>query len=83
MVSDFGNLSETDLEKLSSEYPSLKIRQIDKQNFPVEFFVDEVKGSYLLFDPLGNGILFYNFKLPGGELLEDLKKLLKNSKIGW
>ena len=82
VLSNFDNLSESDLIKLSSEYPNLKIRQIDRQNLPVEFFVDEINGSYLLFDPLGNGILFYNSKLPGGELLEDLKKLLKNSKIG-
>jgi len=42
----------------------------------------ENKDSYILFDPLGNGILLYSPGLPGGELLEDLKKVLKNSKIG-
>jgi hypothetical protein len=38
--------------------------------------------SYILFDPLGNGVLMYDVRLPGGELLEDLKKLLQNSKVG-
>jgi hypothetical protein len=41
-----------------------------------------MKDSYMLFDPLGNGILIYSPELPGGELLQDLKKVLQNSKIG-
>ena len=60
----------------------MKIHKIDKKNIPIKVLSKENKDSYILFDPLGNGILLYSPGLPGGELLEDLKKVLKNSKIG-
>jgi hypothetical protein len=44
---------------------------------------EKLKDSpYILFDPLGNGILIYDSTLPSGELLKDIKKVLQNSKIG-
>ena len=48
-------------------------------NWQLSPFNDEF---YILFDPLGNGILIYDSSLPSGELLKDIKKVLQNSKIG-
>jgi|TARA_Y100001960_G_scaffold322425_1_gene398845 hypothetical protein len=75
-------LSEEEKKQLSKEHPRMKIHKIDKKNTPIKVLSKENKDSYILFDPLGNGILLYSPGLPGGELLEDLKKVLKNSKIG-
>ncbi len=35
-----------------------------------------------IIDPLGNLIMGYQAEQPGGDLLDDLKKLLKASNIG-
>lgn len=78
IISDSYNLSPKESSKLSSEYPQLELFKIKEQNIPHKVSKD----SYMLFDPLGNGILIYSSELPGGELLEDLKKVLQNSKIG-
>ena len=81
-LSQSTELSETDLLKLSKEYPKIKLRKILNIKTSKNIFKEKSNGMYLLFDPLGNGILIYNSKVTGGDLLEDLKKLLKNSKIG-
>ena len=78
LISDSYNLSLQETARLAKEYPRLELFRIPEQNIPSEI----IKDSYMLFDPLGNGILIYSPELPGGELLEDLKKVLKNSKIG-
>ena len=78
IISDSYNLSPKESSKLSSEYPQLELFKIEEQKIPHKVSKD----SYMLFDPLGNGILIYSSELPGGELLEDLKKVLQNSKIG-
>ena len=78
LVSDDYQLSKEENLKLIKEYPRLKIFRIKEKDIPSEVTRD----SYMLFDPLGNGILLYSPELPGGELLEDLKKVLQNSKIG-
>ena len=78
IISDSYSLSPKESSKLSSEYPKLELFKIKEQNIPHKVSKD----SYILFDPLGNGILIYSSELPGGELLEDLKKVLQNSKIG-
>jgi cytochrome oxidase Cu insertion factor (SCO1/SenC/PrrC family) len=78
IISDSYNLSTEESSKLSNEYPRLELFKIKGQNIPHKVSKD----SYILFDPLGNGILLYSSELPGGELLEDLKKVLQNSKIG-
>ena len=75
-------LSKKDLEKISSEYPKLMIASMASLNLPDIVKELNQDGVYILFDPLGNGLMVYTPDLPGGELLEDLKKLLKNSKIG-
>ncbi len=70
-------LNKSQEEKILKEYPSLMRGSIEPEG-NIGLFRD----GYYLFDPLGNGIIFYPSELPGGELLEDLKKLFKNSKIG-
>jgi len=77
-ISDSYNLSLEEASKLSNEYPRLELFRIQEHKIPT----NTPRDSYMLFDPLGNGILIYSSELPGGELLEDLKKVLKNSKIG-
>lgn len=76
------SFEEIDLDKLKEEYPRLYMGNIDSKDLPEELLKLDSEGAYILFDPLGNGFMLYEKSLPGGELLEDLKKLLKNSKIG-
>ena len=76
-ISDSYNLSTEEASKILSEYPRLELFGVQEGKIP-----NILKDSYILFDPLGNGILIYAPELPGGELLDDLKKVLKNSKIG-
>ena len=64
-------------EKLLKEYPAL-LRGTIQAEGNESLFIE----GYYLFDPIGNGIIYYSPELPGGELLEDIKKLLRNSKIG-
>ena len=79
---DASNLSNISLEKIKNEYPLLNIGKIDSVSLP-SVITDKLQESpYILFDPLGNGILIYDSTLPSGELLKDLKKVLQNSKIG-
>ena len=78
LISSSYNLSPQETAKLTKEYPRLELFRILEEDIPQEI----IKDSYILFDPLGNGILIYSPDLPGGELLEDLKKVLQNSKIG-
>ena len=82
VLTDQSELSKESLTKLATEYPRLMVQKINKDNISNNKLLYMYKGSYVLFDPLGNGILLYRSNLTGGELLEDLKKLLKNSKIG-
>ena len=78
LISNSYNLSPQEIARLTKEYPRLELFRIWEEDIPGEI----IKDSYILFDPLGNGILIYSPDLPGGELLEDLKKVLQNSKIG-
>ena len=76
------NLSKGSLDKISEEYPLLNLGSIDLDLVPLPI-TDKLQDSpYILFDPLGNGILIYDSTLPSGELLKDIKKVLQNSKIG-
>ena len=76
------NLSSQSIEKISEEYPSLFIGRIQSELLPLSVSEKLQDSPYVLFDPLGNGILIYDSTLPSGELLEDIKKVLQNSKIG-
>ena len=76
------NLTAASLEKISDEYPLLNIGGIESALLPLSVEEKLKDSPYILFDPLGNGILIYDSTLPSGELLKDLKKVLQNSKIG-
>ena len=81
-LTENANLTEKDIEKLSSEYPRLNLGEVKFEDLPPEAKDGLPYNPYILFDPLGNGVLMYDVRLPGGELLEDLKKLLQNSQVG-
>ena len=76
------NLSTESLEKISEEYPLLNTGNIESNFVPTPISERLKDSPYILFDPLGNGILIYDSSLPSGELLKDIKKVLQNSKIG-
>tara|TARA_B100001146_G_scaffold218531_1_gene224427 strand:- start:20 stop:604 length:585 start_codon:yes stop_codon:yes gene_type:complete len=82
LLTENTTLTEQDLEKLSFEYPMLNLGEVKLENLPQEAKDGMLYNPYILFDPLGNGVLMYDVRLPGGELLEDLKRLLQNSKVG-
>ena len=79
---DTNNLSKESLDKISEEYPLLNLGSIDLDLVPLSVSEKLEDSPYILFDPLGNGILIYDSTLPSGELLKDIKKVLQNSKIG-
>tara|TARA_B100001057_G_C22844283_1_gene948337 strand:+ start:151 stop:735 length:585 start_codon:yes stop_codon:yes gene_type:complete len=76
------NLTKSTLDRITSDYPQLNIGSIQKDLVPDSINVKINDSPYILFDPLGNGILIYDSTLPSGELLKDIKKVLQNSKIG-
>ena len=76
------NLSTESLKKISEEYPLLNTGNIESNFVPIPISERLKDSPYILFDPLGNGILIYDSSLPSGELLKDIKKVLQNSKIG-
>jgi hypothetical protein len=76
------NLSSQSIEKITEEYPLLNTGTIQPELLPLSVSEKLQDSPYILFDPLGNGILIYDSTLPSGELLEDIKKVLQNSKIG-
>ena len=76
------NLSNQSIKKISEQYPLLNTGIIKVDLLPLSVTKKLQDSPYILFDPLGNGILLYDSTLPSGELLEDIKKVLQNSKIG-
>jgi hypothetical protein len=76
------NLSQQSLKKIAEEYPLLNTGNINIDVVPLSVSEKIEDSPYILFDPLGNGILIYDSTLPSGELLKDIKKVLQNSKIG-
>jgi cytochrome oxidase Cu insertion factor (SCO1/SenC/PrrC family) len=79
---DKNNLSEESIIKIEEEYPLLNKGRINSDLVPSSISNKLKDSPYILFDPLGNGILIYDSTLPSGELLQDIKKVLQNSKIG-
>ncbi len=79
---DGNKLSKESAERIVEEYPLLNIGKIDSDLVPLTVSERIQDSPYILFDPLGNGILIYDSTLPSGELLKDIKKVLQNSKIG-
>jgi hypothetical protein len=82
LLNDNSELSESDRARIAEEYPLLKLGKYNSDDLPEKVKSSFRYGPYILFDPLGNGVLKYDVRLPGGELLQDLKKLLTNSKVG-
>ena len=76
------NLTKSSLDRITIDYPQLNMGSIQKDLVPDSINVKINDSPYILFDPLGNGILIYDSTLPSGELLKDIKKVLQNSKIG-
>ena len=76
------NLSGESINKIKDEYPLLNMGEINTDLVPSSISKKLIDSPYILFDPLGNGILIYDSTLPSGELLQDIKKVLQNSKIG-
>ncbi|MDA7554107.1 hypothetical protein OAH24_02480 [Gammaproteobacteria bacterium] len=76
------NLSNESINKIKDEYPLLNTGEINTDLVPFSISNKLKDSPYILFDPLGNGILIYDSTLPSGELLQDIKKVLQNSKIG-
>ena len=76
------NLSNQTIKTISEQYPLLNTGIIKEYLLPLSVTKKLRDSPYILFDPLGNGILIYDSTLPSGELLEDIKKVLQNSKIG-
>ena len=76
------NLSNESINKIKDEYPLLNTGEINTDLVPSSISNKLKNSPYILFDPLGNGILIYDSTLPSGELLQDIKKVLQNSKIG-
>ena len=70
------NLSNQSIKKISEQYPLLNTGIIKGDLLPLSVTKKLQDSPYILFDPLGNGILIYDSTLPSGELLEDIKKVL-------
>jgi hypothetical protein len=83
-----GAMMATTVEALKTSYPRLHLSHTSSLALAVfldkELDAGEVtKGSYVFItDPLGNVMMFYTLENPGGDILYDLKKLLKVSNIG-
>ncbi len=75
-------LTKKNLSRLVNEYPKVFLGHINSNGLPSILNNKKGEGLYILFDPLGNGFMIYGPNTSGGELLEDIKKLLRNSKIG-
>lgn len=83
-----GALEEAGAEAFKDEYPRLHLSYSNR--LALEVFLDRelevnrvLEQSYIFIsDPLGNVMMYYTPENPGGDLLDDLKKLLKVSKIG-
>lgn len=75
-------------EAFKTSYPRLHLSYTSDVDLEVfldkELTASEVLEQNYIFisDPLGNVMMFYTPENPGGDLLDDLKKLLKVSKIG-
>ncbi len=76
------------LQSLLPEHPGLVIQDVSQEqvNRMIETVAehDVLLESYdlLLMDPLGNIMMHYGWRQEGRDLLDDLKRLLKVSKIG-
>ena len=61
------NLSNQSIKKISEQYPLLNTGIIKGDLLPLSVTKKLQDSPYILFDPLGNGILIYDSTLPSGE----------------
>lgn len=83
-LADKTAMSPTDIEALNVKYPHLNILPIDLgqlreqlQNTSAHW--DMVDNRYFLVSPSGQAVLYYTQHQEGGDMLDDLKHLLKYS----
>jgi len=72
-------------ESLTQDYPQLQVRQVKRDLLEAVFGAQERQaGNFAVYvvDPLGNLMLRYQPGQNGSDVLEDMKKLLRVSKIG-
>ncbi len=83
-----GELDGEAVEAFKASYPRLHLSHASYMAFEVfldnELAAGKALGESYIFisDPLGNVMMYYMPQNPGGDVLDDLKKLLKVSKIG-
>ena len=83
-----GVMDNATVENFQTTYPRLHLSHTS--HLALEVFLDRevdasqvTTGSYVFIaDPLGNVMMYYTLENPGGDILYDLKKLLKVSNIG-
>ena len=70
-------------EELNLEHPELRWLNGEQDQMLKALKVDKwPENQFFIIDPLGNIMMKYTPEQAGGELLKDLKKLMKASKIG-
>ncbi|WP_067515809.1 hypothetical protein [Endozoicomonas ascidiicola] len=70
-------------EALESEHPGIYWLAADKNTIETVLGTSQWPSNQVfIIDPLGNVIMSYQPEQPGGDLLNDLKKLLRASSIG-
>jgi hypothetical protein len=77
-------VSPVDIETLNAKYPHLKILPIDLKQLREQLqnssaHWDMLDNRYFLVSPNGQAVLYYTQKQDGGDMLDDLKHLLKYS----
>ena len=71
------------LEDVLEEHPRLVVMQGDgRGEFGRQFPVERTSGTVFLVDPNGNLMMRFAPGVPAGDMLDDLEKLLKLSRIG-
>ena len=73
----------TPSSELTTEHPGIHWLTADEERVKTVLGLEQWPGNQVfILDPLGNLIMGYQAEQPGGDLLDDLKKLLKASNIG-
>ena len=73
----------TPSSELATEHPGIHWLTADEEQVKTALGLKQWPGNQVfIIDPLGNLIMGYQAEQPGGDLLDDLKKLLKASNIG-
>ena len=70
------------VEAALGQYPGLRVLDGDATSFARQFPSTRDPGTVFLVDPLGNLMLRFGADVPPEDMLDDLEKLLKLSRIG-